>query len=244
MSPAPFHPSYLELDRFALGVPTQETTAAHVAACAACQSHLASLAYVAPASGLTLAAGAGEAASLPSNQASVAHGKATSVEPCPRPLSGRRRFTWAATGFALAATVGLAWLGNQGEVARYDTAKGAPSTAVHVKHQERVTLWDGSPLAAGDSVRIEVAPEEFEYVAVFSLEDDDRLVELYAGRVKTHASTLLPKAWKLDDTAEPERLAVFLSHARLSVRAAEILLRRRDPHEVWVERITLTRSQP
>src|SRR3954468_11208414 len=39
----PVHPSYLELDRFALGAPGALTTAAHVGACDRCRRHVETL---------------------------------------------------------------------------------------------------------------------------------------------------------------------------------------------------------
>jgi hypothetical protein len=212
------HPSYLELDRRALGVAIDPASEAHVTRCERCQGYLAatSAAPVAP----------------------------TWLEPRLRARRRRRiaGFGAVAGALALAASVCLMWFMLPGRGANYDGIKGAPSVGVYVQRGAVVQLWNGSALQAGDRIRLEVAPEEFSYVSVFSVPPVSPLVRLYAGPVKRGARNLLPKAWQVDAADGPEQLAVFLSDMEISAPAAQTLLRARDPEQVWLVRLSLPKQ--
>jgi len=211
------HPSFLQLDRHALGVGVA-ATADHVKGCAQCQAHL-------------------EKCEQP-----------LSVPAWARDLSRPRRFRWlgapqlAAFG-ACAAAVAIAvalWPRPhaEGEIG----VKGNPSVAVYMKRGEHVSLWDGrTPLRAGDSVQLKVAPEGFGRVAVASIEGG-AAKELYAGPVASRDATLLPQSWTLDAAPGPEALLIVFSNAPLSADQLRSALARlpRTP-ELWTTRLTLTK---
>lgn len=207
------HPSYLQLDRHCLGVALDAVVVAHASSCPRCSAYVA---RYRPAEQLP--------AWLPEALGNKSGTRAR-----------RRVYTWSA--FAAAAVLCLvgSWaLRDDG----YDGVKGAPAALVHVQRQEGSTaVWSGEPLAPGDKIRLEVMPEEFEYVSVFSLPLGAKLpVLLYAGRVRARSATLLPKAWQLDAAPGSEALAVMFARSLISPQAAQLLLRARDPREVVIVR--------
>jgi hypothetical protein len=127
---------------------------------------------------------------------------------------------------AVAASLCLVWRSAQSGLdasPEYDTAKGLPAVAVYVNHDGRVGLWNGDALATGDSIRLEVAAEDFVHVSVVLDAGEHRQV-LYQGPVQAHARVLLPKAWQLDDAARSEHLSVLFSREALTRERAEALL--------------------
>jgi hypothetical protein len=210
------HPSYLELDRHALGAATQLTTAAHIAACARCQRYLAS------------ALDAGEPPVwLEAALAALSPARRT------------RRWVLAGASLAAAAALLLVLLGPGADRIAYDGVKGAPAVGVYVLREGNVRLWDGAPLQSGDRIRLEVAPEQYRRVSVFSVGQGQKPHRLYAGAVTPGARQVLPKAWQIDAAPAPEQLAVFFSDTEISVQAAEVLLLARDPREVWLIHLAL-----
>jgi hypothetical protein len=215
------HPSYLELDRHALGAATEASTALHVADCARCRGYLASMP---------------RPAELPA--------WLPPARPATR-LWGGRRWAIAAACLAAAAALVLVRLGPEADRSAYDGVKGAPAVAVYVLRAGQVQLWDGAVLEAGDRIRLEVAPEQFRRVSVFSLTDGARPRSLYTGALTPGVRQVLPKAWQIDGSPTPERLAIFFSDMEISAQAAETLLMARDPREVWLVRLQLPkRSGP
>jgi hypothetical protein len=215
------HPSYLELDRHALGAATQPATVAHVAECARCRHYLAS--------------------ALPAGE------PPRWLDASLRPLSAARRTRrWALAGASLAAAAALllVLLGRGVEESEYDGIKGAPAVGVYVLREGNVRLWDGAPLQSGDRIRLEVAPEQFRRVSVFSLSEGKQPRSLFTGAVTPGARQVLPKAWQIDAAPTPEQLAVFFSDTEISAQAAEVLLRARDPREVWLVQLALPKRTP
>jgi hypothetical protein len=217
MSTQSAHPSYLELDCAALGAAREAGTAEHLRVCERCRSYV-------------------EAA----RPADVVPGWVTELGRAParraRPLG------WLAGGLAAAAVLLLVWMRPESEPL-YVGTKGSPSALVYVHRDDTTMLWDQTPLRAGDRIRLEVAPEEFEHVTV--LGGSARGAEsalLFSGHVEPRQRALLPKAWQLDGVGQAEHLAVVFSHAELSAGAARALLRARDPAEVQIVRLTLPKQ--
>ena len=219
---ADLHPSYLELDRHALGAAAEATTARHVTECARCRAYLESM----PGT-------EGLPAWLPAARLPLRVQRT-------RPLRVRRTRRWALATSCLAAAAALflVWLRAAPEPG-YDGVKGAPSVGVYVLRAGQVGLWDGAPLEAGDRIRLEVAPEQFRRVSVFSLAQAEQPRSLYAGPVTPGVRQVLPKAWQVDAAPTPEQLAVFFSDMEISAQAAEVLLTARDPRSVWLVRLSL-----
>jgi hypothetical protein len=208
------HPSYLELDRHALGAGCDPGTAAHLAGCERCRDYVAT-----------------------ARPADVVPAWVAELGATPRK---RVKPWWLAAGVAAAAALVLIW---RSPSELYVGTKGMPSAFVYVHRDHTTTLWDQTPLHAGDRIRLEVAPEEFEQVTVFSTDAQGNKAEpLYAGRTKPFTRTLLPKAWQLDAVGHAEHLAVVFSHAELSREAASALFRARDPAEVRIVRLTLQKE--
>lgn len=211
------HPSFLELDRHALGVGVP-ATADHVTGCSQCQAHLQKLEQQLP------------------------------VPAWAHDVSRSRRFRWlgapqlvALGACAAAVAVAVAVLPRphaEGEIG----VKGNPSVAVYIKRGERVSLWDGrSPLRAGDSVQLKVAPEGFRRVVVASIEGG-AAKELYAGPVAARDATLLPESWTLDAAPGPEALLVVFSNTPLSPDELNSALARLPrTRELWTTRLPLTK---
>lgn len=214
------HPSYLELDRLALGASDDEALKAHVTGCEACRAHLDA---VAPA------------ASVPAWVLRASAARPRRIAP----------WTSGALGvLALAAALALALLRPPREP-DYDTRKGMPSVWVHVQHDDVASPWDGTPLTPGDRIRLEIAPDAYRYVVVFArAADGGAPTLLYRDALAPHRPHVLPKAWRIDDDPRPERLAVVLARYELSAAAALHALRARDPKEIQVLEITLPKRAP
>jgi len=222
------HPSYLELDRHRLGSACDAALAQHVEACERCRAHLARI---------------GPVSEVP---AWVGELGAQAVRPGPPRL---RSVPVALFVGALAAAAALLVLRQPPQPASesaYDTSKGAPSVWVHVQHEGVRSPWDGAPLASGDQVRLEVAPEEFTHVTVFSIgARSTPPTLLFRGALRPHVRVALDKAWQLDAQVEPERLTVLFARVELSVAAAKLALRERDPSLVHaVELVLPKRAEP
>jgi hypothetical protein len=222
------HPSYLELDRYSLSSVHDATLARHVDTCAQCRVHLTSVA---------------RASSVPAWVSELG-------APAVRRGSPRLRSVPVAlfAGALAAAAALLVFQQPARDVSEsaYDTSKGAPSVWVHVQHQGVRSPWDGAPLSPGDQVRLEVAPEEFTHVTVFSIDAHGaRPTLLFRGALQPHVRVALDKAWQLDHQPEAERLTVLFARIELSVAAAQQALRERDPALVHAVELTLSkRSAP
>lgn len=172
------HPSFLALDRHALGASTPEV-ATHVGACSVCRAHL-------------------DAVSVPSPIP-------------PRVLELRSSMPWwrerwfqvlLPLAAGLLIIVALINRTPSDEV----RAKGTPTAIAWVKRGDDVSQWKGAPLAVGDSVRFQVAPEGLSRVTVI---DGTTKTVLYEALVKETTTT---PAWTLDGTPGGDVVWVVLSN--------------------------------
>jgi hypothetical protein len=234
----PVHPSYLELDRFALGAPGALATAAHVGACDRCRRHVETLR---------------EAPAVPSGLRDRLASPATDS-----PLDGPRRWPgWfrgpriGAVGLAGALAVGaLVWIAREprAPVVGYDGVKGLPSVWIYVKRDNELGLWDGErPLEPRDRLRLKIDPQDLTHVDVFTRDEANggapgALSPIFDGRLQPGVVTTLPAAWQLDGNSPRESLIVVLSHDGVSPSAAQRFLRDGAPAGVWLRRFDLHRS--
>jgi hypothetical protein len=186
------HPSYLALDRAALGSPSPELRA-HLESCGACRSYVESLTEAPPIS------------ALPRLRRQAEHQT--------RKL---RRAWW--TLAPLAAAFALLFFGLRPSERATDAsfgyvgAKGFASVWIYVKRGASTELWDGKhPLSTGDQLRLKVDPGEYTRVEVYSLKRLDAPERLYAGDAVPGVTRTLPDAWELDAEPGAERLVVVLS---------------------------------
>jgi hypothetical protein len=210
------HPSFLELDRLALGSADPQA-AAHIESCETCRARVSRVQQAPP---------------VPAWVGNLGSAKSS------------RRTWWAGSVGALAA-IALVLIvvtprrGRNGDPG----AKGAPSVAVYVKRGDVVSLWDGrAPFSSGDALRLKISPQGFGRVAVASVQGDT-ITELYAGPVNARGESMLPPSWTLDGTPGPDVLLLVFSHAPLSedgLRRAAAGLPRTS--EVWATRLALTKS--
>jgi hypothetical protein len=218
------HPSFLELDRLALGAAAGPSTRSHVTECAACREHIARVQ---------------SSAEVPAWAARLARKESASA-----PVS---RWRWiGGGGLALAAATAILLFIARAQDAdpEFTSVKGTPSVAVHVKRGDRVFLWDGqSPVWPDDRLRLQVSPDGFRYISVFSASASGDPAEaelLYEAMLPpSSASVLLPKAWQVDAAAGPETLVVVLSDRRVPISAL-----RSDPGAMarqgaWMTTLTL-----
>lgn len=178
MSP---HPSYLELDRIALGAAPGE----HVASCPRCRAYVDS---VAPIDG-------------------AAPGWVGALAGGPR----RPRWRWLGGGAMVLAVATIALVVAWPRPSRRpaSTAKGGPAVAVHIKRGDHVFTWDGrAAIQPGDRLRLEVSPAGFAHVGVFT-PTGERLLPLYHAELP--GTAVLPPAWEVDRAPGPEILVVVLS---------------------------------
>lgn len=174
------HPSFMTLDRAALGDVDAEVKA-HLEGCAACRDHVAK-SSVAP-DDLALARVQRRAADA----------------------SRARRPTppWIAAAAAVVIAVS-AMLFLQKPAQDTLISKGAPSVAVYVRRGDTVFLWNGKDtLRSGDMIRLRIVPEEARYVTVAGQSGES----LYKGELAPPETTL-PIAWRLDEKGDAERLRV------------------------------------
>jgi hypothetical protein len=128
-----------------------------------------------------------------------------------------------------AALLLLWWPHFQHQPARFSTSptssslgvKGTPAVALYINRQGKVDLWNGqSPIWPGDQLELKVVPDGLTRVQVFTeqpvLGPRKRLIEIYRGPLAPHRTTLLPKAWQVDEQAGAEMLIVVLSQKVIS----------------------------
>ena len=156
------HPSYLELDRIALGAAMPDT-AAHASACATCRAYVDALAASAGAPIPSWVRAPGKARVAPRDWLRAAAARRLGV------------------GFALLACVAVAWgvrrpmqrAGAPSAAAPYVGAKGAapqsgPALWLYVSDGRNVRLWNGQdPVAPGDVLRLKIRGAGFNNVSVF-----------------------------------------------------------------------------
>ena len=199
------HPSFLALDRAALGAALDPAARAHVEGCARCQAHVDRVRRPeAPAPWLR-------------------------ALPPARPASWRAWRWGGGLALAAAACAFLLFARARGD-GRDDhadaiTAKGAPEVLLHIKRGDSVMTWDGAAaVLPGDRLRLEIAASGYRRVQVIG-----------AGGALLHdaplrESGLLPLAWKVDDQPGPETLTVILSdHPRDRAWRTTLTLPKSEP---------------
>jgi hypothetical protein len=191
------HPSYLALDRAALGGLSQDLER-HVSACAECRSYLETLAEPPPESGLMETRRRLERARVAS-----------------------RPWLWAAIPVA-AAAIALLFVTQppvKVQEAPYVGVKGFSSVWIYVRRGADTQLWDGKRvLRPGDQLRLKVDPGAARHVEVYALKDGDSPERLYSGDLVPGELAMLPDAWELDDQAGAEQLFVVLSEREVKPR--------------------------
>jgi len=230
-APAP-HPSFLELDRHALGAGRADT-AAHVASCETCRARLIDIGQVGPASD--------------------APAWALRLEPRQRPLFGWltarrvRPLGWGVTAFACVFALWLA-SGHLGTrpigtgVDSYVGTKGGPALWLYVKHGERIDIWNGTdPVHPGDLLRLKVQPARYRHISVFTASGKTpaAYARLYDGPVA--APTALPFSWKVDAQPGDETLVVVLASESVSPDEVANVLTRGDDGRRWSRRFVLAK---
>jgi len=228
----PVHPSFLELDRFALGAPLALTTAAHVGACDRCRRHVETVREAPPVP-----------AELRDRLAApAADSRPAGVLRWPGWLRGPRI---GAVGLAGALAIGaLVFIAREprAPVVGYDGVKGLPSVWIYVKRDNELALWDGErPLEARDRLRLKIDPQDLTHVDVFTRDDaiGGALAPIFDGRLQPGMVTTLPAAWQLDGNSPRESLIVVLSRDGVSPGAAQRFLRDGAPAGVWLRRFDL-----
>jgi hypothetical protein len=190
------HPSFLRLDRFALGVADAEVSS-HLEACAACRGHLGRLEQPVP---------------VPAWARELGEKRRT---PIWRRLLAPGLVAVAALGGLLLVAL------PRTQEEPWDGRKGAPSVGVYVEREGRVFLWDGQQqLQPGDRIALKVAPEGFTRVTVAAL-DHGAAVELYAGAVEASGESTLARSFRLDAEPGDETLLVLFSRAPLPPKELE-----------------------
>ena len=210
------HPSFLVLNRAAVGTPPADAgAAAHLETCAACAAYISRMQVDLPPPAWALA---------------LADEK---------PRRARWLKVLLPLSAALAAVVLVVLPSKQPPAF---TAKGAPSVAVYVKRGEAVNAWDGgSPLRPGDRLQLQLAPEEFRFALVASLSDPAAPQILYSGKLPRGPS-LLPVSFRVDDSPGPEQLLVVLATSPVFERDLTSLAKARRP-DVWTLRLVLPKER-
>lgn len=216
------HPSHLQLDRYALGAASDAGLRAHVEGCADCRAHLEQVKPV---------------------EAVPAWVTQLAARPPLRPR-WRAQLPSLLCAAALASAAAVMVMRAPSEPSEpseptYDTSKGMPSVWVHVQHDGVRGVWDGMPLTAGDHIRLELAPEQFRHVTVFSTNPPATPTLLYRAALRPHVRSALDKAWQLDGRVPVEHLTVVFSRAELSESAARQTLQEHDPDQVYQVELTL-----
>jgi hypothetical protein len=223
----PAHPSFLALERHALGA-TRPELAAHLAACASCA------AYVADA--------APSAAPVP----------AWAREAKPRRTSWLTPFR--SLGLA-AAVAGVVLVGvnlsrprapDGDGVDGYIGTKGAPGAWLFLKRGDDVHVWNGNePVVAGDLLRFKVQGAGFAHVGVFAVvPEPPGYARLYDGVLAGAQALSLPSAWEVDARSGDETLLVVLSAAPVAPGDVAGLAARGDDAQHWLRRFVLTKRAP
>ena len=218
------HPSFMRLERHGLGIVRDPEIERHLATCDRCRSHLEAIAT-----------------------ASAIPAWAKDLSPPPPIRRQRRGPTRWSLGVALAAASLLFGWGVNGlrPADPYSSARGMPTIAIHIHRDGRTSVWDGQGrVRPGDRIRLEVVPEEFSHVGVFTPnEAGDSPSLLYSGRVDHAAANLLPKSWMITPPGQREVLFVVLAHRPVTTEDGALFQGAADSDQFWVRRITLAKEK-
>jgi hypothetical protein len=230
------HPSFLALDRHALGV-AQPDVAAHVASCETCRARVA-----APAPTAAVPAWARE---LPPRR------RAWFLWP----VSTRpRAFGLAAAALACAALVWVTGgkIGTPAGSHDYVGTKGGPELWLYVKRDDSVALWNGSdPVIPGDLLRLKIQPDRFKHVTVFGAARTATTTataggysRLYDSAIASGEPTALPFSLKVDTQPGDESLLVVLGSAEVRPDQVDKLLAGDDEKSGrwWSRRLVLSKA--
>ena len=222
-SAASSHPSFLELDRHALGVGSADTKA-HVGGCETCRARLGAVEppAEAPAWALRL-----EARRPP-------------------------RFAWPAALRLRTVAVGVAafacafalWIATGHDP--YVGTKGGPEVWLYVKRGERVEIWNGTdPVRPGDLLRLKVQPDRYTHISVFGRDKTpNAYARLYDAPVPPNRAAAVPFAWQVDAQPGDETLLVVLGPDAVSADEAASVLAHGDGGRHWARRLVLAKSVP
>ncbi|MBI5545611.1 MAG: hypothetical protein HY901_17125 [Deltaproteobacteria bacterium] len=207
MADVPRCPSFLELDRHALGA-SEPTCAAHVQTCERCAAYLDRLRQP-----VAVPAWAKELALPTSLAAPAARGWRHILQGWRGLVAGGG--TVALTALLVVVILAPPALHSFQDEPRTSPKSGVPTVALYVKRGESVALWDGQrALIPGDRLRLKLIPDGFEQVVVATV-DRGEARPLYRGAVAPHDEAFLPTSWKLDDSPGPNLLAVVFSQKPL-----------------------------
>ena len=135
------HPSFLALDRHALGVPDPDT-AAHIETCEVCAAHVRAVTEPVPVPDWVTA----------QQQHSPRHW-------------GR----WLALAAAALLAVGMFAIPESAtQSTPYMGTKGAPEVIVYLQRDDEVSVWSGSAIRPGDQVRLGIRPTTLRFVTIRS----------------------------------------------------------------------------
>ncbi|NMO17534.1 hypothetical protein HPC49_25415 [Pyxidicoccus fallax] len=194
MTAPPRHPSFLELDRAALGLRSAELDQ-HVETCARCGAYLAR---------------------VMNRSEPIPAWARTPPAPDTRVGGWRgwlpRAWPVLATA-AVAAVLALVVVVPKSPVQdgpAYIAPKGIPAVAVYIKRGEQVFVWDGqASLVPEDLIRLKVASQEHAYVTVAA--GAPAWTVLFAGPLSAEPETALPTSWRVDAAGSEEVLRVIFS---------------------------------
>ncbi|QSQ17620.1 hypothetical protein [Myxococcus landrumensis] len=199
MTPSSRHPSFLALDRAALGV-RDALLDAHLEACAECRAYV-----LRPR----------DAEPIP---AWVREAPPARVESFGREGPWGRFLAATATAALVAGAVVLSMKPDALPPPAV-AAKGTPVVAVHLKRGDQVFLWDGqSLLQPGDRIRLSVVSEPHRYVYVGAWDSGglSGWSLLFAGPLTPGAPLVLPASWRVDAAEGDEHLRVLFSEEPLT----------------------------
>ncbi len=235
------HPSFLALDRAALGEASAEVKA-HLAQCPRCAEHVATVSRPAP---------------VPTWVSELAN------EPPPRATRGWLRGLALATCGALAVAILVLALpdlapngtpaswpqGGSSEVLLGNPSGGnTPAVTLSVQRGAALQPWDGrSPVQAGDELRLRVVtPEGFSHVTV-AVADGSTWRVLSAQPVQPGRPLQLPteSRWEVRGDGESERLLVVFSNGPVDLaQASQWHAGPQRTPSLWTLAFTLPIRQP
>lgn len=194
------HPSYLALDRYALGAVALEVEQ-HLSACARCRGYVDEV-----------------------RQPARVPDWVTDMSKTRIPLPRMAFVTVPAIAVAIAMIVSITRWAEWGEPAQstrttYVAAKSAPLVVIFLKRGEEIIAWSHERVRAGDSLRLGVSSGGFDRVTVLA-EAHGAWIQLHEGSISESKGpglpmTLLPVSFRVDSLGDHERLTVVLSHGLL-----------------------------